>query len=601
MMVSKKQPAGVFGVSGPLVLLFSPKDKIRDVITVGLMQCNYQVIQAQSAYVALIKASQMQPQIILFDVSGENPKDILLAQRLQRTAQTRHIAVLLIVSKSPHLFTTRIIAELTSQAPDSNRGAVLLLEYPFTFAALLDKIRTLSLNGTGPLPAKSTAMSEGISQILFDPAVPIPDKFAKIEGALHKHFAFPFTVVKAYDILASEESCAQELSRCIATDPAISSAILKIANSVLYSKRQGRITDVKDAVVRIGFRETRNILACLSLINLSPEVYQNRGFERRKFWLHSLAVGLIAEKLCHDSGFRRPELGFIAGLLHDLGKIMLDNHFDDVFPRLLDETMTSITSFYESEEHLMGFTHAELGHFLTTQWNFPPPITSAILSHHAPERILQATPEFNKIIQEAVYVANLWAKALNLGHSCDEILLEIPGEILRDLKIEGGPARAFFQAIHHQLNLLCSYLNLSTQDIELAAPKESSESDVLVVYDEKEISHPLVLALRNNGFRVRIAPHFDPATHASVKVIIVILERGLPIDIMLYGDESEKKPENVLKIFLVDMHQYKETRTGISDSNILFIDRNHLDVRMLLHTLDAFFGQVIVASQTPVE
>ena len=78
----------------------------------------------------------------------------------------------------------------------------------------------------------------------------------------------------------------------------------------------------------------------------------------------------------------RPDLAFMAGLLHDFGKIPLDNDFENVFPRLLDKTMSDICAFYEAEETLMGFTHANLGHYLTSKWNFPSSVSMAILNHH---------------------------------------------------------------------------------------------------------------------------------------------------------------------------------------------------------------------------
>ena len=378
---------------------------------------------------------------------------------------------------------------------------------------------------------------------LFDLSIPSDKKLHDIGKSIVKHWAFPFTVIKAMDIMESDAGCVIELAKCISTDAAVTSAILKISNTVQYARRHGRITDVKDAVIRLGFRETRSIMACLSLIDLSPEIYRNRGFGRREFWLHSLSVGLIAERLCADCKLPRPELAFMAGLIHDFGKIPLDNDFDSVFPRLLDKTMATICAFYETEDRLMGFTHASLGHYLTSQWNFPPSVSMAILNHHNPENILRVTQQSDKLIQEAVFIANLLAKALNLGHSCDEILEEVPIEMLRNLQMGACPDERFFKTILKQLHTLCSYLNLQSQELKSASLIQGSrQSDVVVVYNDRAIFHPMVVALRSNGFNVRITNQMPTETNEGKRVIISIPEQGLPLDINFLRGRTTGEP-----------------------------------------------------------
>jgi putative nucleotidyltransferase with HDIG domain len=346
----------------------------------------------------------------------------------------------------------------------------------------------------------------------------------------------------------------------------------------------------------MGFKETRSIIACVSLIDLSPEIYRNRGFGRREFWLHSLAVAITAEKLCASAGFPRPELAFMAGLLHDLGKIPLDNNFETLFPRLLDETMDSFCAFYEAEEKLMGFTHAHLGHFLTNQWNFPSSISMAILNHHEPDRILMSTSKMDRMLQGSVFVANQFVKAVALGHSCDEILEEIPAEMMRDLQLESGPDQRFFTDVLMQLRQLCSYLNLNLQEQHfIPGITEKGESDIVLVYDQRTIFHPMIVALSNNGFKVRQADQFTGSMGSGKHVIISIPVRGLPLDIMFYGDDQQPGDDvEVLKIFLVDMEQSHSMRENITDSHLMFMDRRTFDIRLLIHTLDTFFERIIL-------
>jgi hypothetical protein len=336
---------------------------------------------------------------------------------------------------------------------------------------------------------------------------------------------------------------------------------------------------------------------------LAPDVYKSGGFVRKEFWLHSLVVGLIAEKLFFDIGIRRPELAFIAGLLHDLGKIPLDNNFDTVFPKLLDQTMATYSPFYETEERCMGFTHAELGHHLTTLWNFPSVISCAILHHHDRAGILQTSTQYDKLIQESVFIANQFAKAINIGHSCDEIIEEIPAEMMHDLKLGSGPSERFFKFIETQLQLLCSYLNLDISGLVINKSRpQTTDSDVVVVFNDKILYHPLVIALRNNGFFVQVTKQEIPPAPKGKRVIISIPERGLPLDIIFYGDDQQKSDvPNTLKIFLVDIEQSRQERAAMANDNIVFMDRTTFDIRLLLYTIDKFFERIIVPEKMDEE
>jgi putative nucleotidyltransferase with HDIG domain len=596
---------GVFGSNntGPLVLLFSNRERLKDILTVGLIQCNYQVIQAQTAFLASIKASQMLPKILIADISQNNPKDILLIARLRKSSRMNHIAIVLILPENPPSMVIQMFNELSEQQDDAKKK-IVSLKYPFAFADLLNKLKTLSVNDETAefnFPQKADVnlnkeLNKVVESKLFDMSIKGEAKLQEIGKVLQRHWAFPFTVIKALDIIESDISCCNELAKCISADPSATSAILKISNTIQFAKRHGRITEIRDAVVRLGFRETRSIMACLALIDLSPDIHKNNCFDRREFWLHSLAVAVIAERLASECGFHRPELAFIAGLLHDLGKIPLDNNFTTVFPKLLDDTMVSVNAFYETELRCMGFTHCHLGHYLATQWNFPSSIGSAILNHHSPDIILQTKTPLDKLLQESVFVANILAKAANLGHSCDEILREIPGEMIRDLKLNNGTGDRFFQVVVNQLKVICEFLKLHFKELSIGVPKsENSDAEVRVVLNEKQLYHPVIAALRNNGFHVTVGTQFTEETPENVKVIIAMPEKGLPLDIVFYGDDNEKGSggHDTLKIFLVDLEQYQDVRHGISDANLIFMDRQNFDLRLLLHTLDSFFGKII--------
>ncbi len=550
----------------------------------------------------MIKSNQFLPDLIIADITPNNTKDVLLVARLQKSLRTKRIPVLVVIPGTIKYLIENLKKELISDDPISTSNIINILEYPFNFADLLKRVETLLVNTnqtltyTGSAEIDTANADRIIAPKLFDNSVGLEAKLRAVESVIHRQWAFPFTVIKALDIIGSDASCCNELAKCIETDLAASTAILKVANAVYYAKRGSRVTEVKEAVVRLGFRETNNLLACLALIDMSPEHRKNYGFSRDEFWLHSLGVALIAEKLCKDSGHVKPELAFISGLIHDLGKIPLDNNFEMLFPKLLEETTNSVTSFYKIETKLMNFTHSELGHYLTTKWNFPSSICLAILNHHKPGHILDCPTPMDRIIQESVYVADVLAKAMNIGHSCDEILEEIPFEMLKDLRLQSGPMEIFFSSIFRDLYTLCKYLNISPKNFFITKTREEGELiDIIVVFNKRFSYHPLVTALRNSGFTVKITTQFTPDLYTQSKVIIFIPDKGFPLDIMFYDDEKEQnKQPSPLKVFLLDsMPQKKAIAEGIG-SEVLFLDRRNLDLRFVLLTLDRYLGTVVV-------
>lgn len=593
----------------PLIVLFSPRERVRDILAVGLTQCNYEVALAETSYLASIKANQFLPGLIIVDLTPENTQAVHLITRLQLSVRTRNICVLVIVPRS-----LRHILDSISEHHTSHEVVYHVVEYPFHFADLLKKINAVFKHDERGNPAGDLSLvkpggavdehaRDAIARELFDPNISRSQKLADIEAAILKQWGFPFSVVKALNIIESNESCVNELAKCISTDPGSSAAILRVTNTVQYAKRGKRVTEIHEAVVRLGFQETRNLLACLSLINLSPELYQNYGFSRHEFWLHSLACGLIAEKLCADMGHRRPELAFIAGLIHDIGKIPIDNNFSSVFSRLLEETANRIMPFYMVEKELTGFTHAELGHHLATEWNFPESISLSILNHHDPDRVLATRTPLDRFVQESVYVANILAKAACVGHSCDEIVPPIPSAILRDLRIPNGPDDRFFAGIHRRLYFLCRDLGISLKDMVIGSPNpQHRDIQVVAVVNAEVPFHPAILSLKSSGFCVKVAQKYLPEVHQQAQVVLAIPEKGSPIDIMLLEDETnEPRQSSTLKIFLLDVVPEKKMLKGFADTDIVFFDKHNLDLRVLLHTIDSFVERVVVPASTAVD
>ncbi|HEX7509976.1 MAG TPA: HDOD domain-containing protein, partial [Chitinivibrionales bacterium] len=354
--MDKQTDSTVVTAEKSVIMLFSMRERIANILSVALMQCNFRIIQANSSYLAMIKTNQFLPDMVIIDITPNNTNDVLLVHRLLKSVRTKNIPILVVIPKAIRHFLDEAIQQISPDNAASVPASVSMLEYPFNFADLLKQVKNILAHTAqtgltlGKKDMDAHAADAVVSPQLFNPNIPVEAKLRAIESVIHRQWAFPFTVIKALDIIGSDSSCCTELAKCIETDPAASTALIKVANAVYYAKRGSRVTEVREAVVRLGYRETNNLLACLALIDLSPEARKSYGFNREEFWLHSLATALIAEKLCAQGGHIKPQLAFVAGLIHDLGKIPLDNNFESVFPQLLEETTSGLCAFYKTEE-----------------------------------------------------------------------------------------------------------------------------------------------------------------------------------------------------------------------------------------------------------
>jgi putative nucleotidyltransferase with HDIG domain len=579
----------------PCILIFSPRENVRNILSAGLSQAKYRIIEASSSYIAGIKANQFLPDLVIADITRKNIKDFLFLNRLERSTRTDQIVVLLSLPPEVKKSLDMIREEIGTPQNGQERQRLYFIEYPYSFESLTATVSSIferKKKDTREDKKHSKTGERSSGEYLFNPNIPVANKLQFIQENINRQWAFPFTVIRSLEIIGSESSCCNELAKCVESDLAATSAILGIANTAHFAGRYSRTTNVADAVVRIGFNETRNLLATLTLIDISSELYLKYGFKRAEFWMHSLATAVMAQKLCEKTVFKRPETAFIAGLMHDIGKIPLDNLFADVFSRLLEDATNRIGSFADSETRMMGFNHAALGHALATNWDFPSSIKLSVLNHHSPEKILSHTNQLDRIPQEAVYAANIFAKALNMGHSCDEVLFAIPPKILEDLNIPDGPSKQFIDETNTRLNQYYEYLRVSDHNVWFnPRPLDRKEVEIAVINGSRNNFHPIILGLRDAGYSVTVAGTYSEGMFKDRGVAIFIPDEGHPLEITLTDDEETAGAltSSPLKIFLLNNIKNREPKRQFSKSNMLLMDADNTDLRFILQVVEDYY------------
>jgi putative nucleotidyltransferase with HDIG domain len=205
--------------------------------------------------------------------------------------------------------------------------------------------------------------------------------FKKLEG-IPDIPTLPNIVFKVNKMLEDSEVSIKKLSAMLEKDQAMVTKILKLVNSSFYGFRS-RINNISHAVIILGFNTVRNALVSVSIIKAFSREKPGARFDITDFWKHSIAVAVTSRYLSEQGKLDSPDDCFVAGLLHDIGKVILAQHFTELFDRVWESVKGDGKSFFEAERKLLPVNHAQIGGYLTKTWQFPDALIDSIAYHHA--------------------------------------------------------------------------------------------------------------------------------------------------------------------------------------------------------------------------
>ncbi len=184
------------------------------------------------------------------------------------------------------------------------------------------------------------------------------------------------------DVTSRKSSSASDLTAVIESDPALASRVLAVANSPYYGFVK-KIKSVSHAVVVLGFKEIQNIALGMSVLRM----FDAKGSEfMEHLWKHSFCAGVAARMIADHLALKVEGKYFVAGLLHDVGKIFMSQYVPESFHELLTLMLSSrnLKCYHALEESVLGITHQEVGGILLRSWMFPQEIVDAVAFHHDP-------------------------------------------------------------------------------------------------------------------------------------------------------------------------------------------------------------------------
>lgn len=192
----------------------------------------------------------------------------------------------------------------------------------------------------------------------------------------------PSIVIEVNKMLQDSETSIKKLRHAIEKDQSMVSKILRLVNSSFYGFRS-KISTIPHAIIVLGFNPTRNAVVSVSMIKTFSGKENIEGFTITDFWKHSVEVAVTSRYLSEKTGLDSPDACFVAGLLHDIGKVVLSQYFTKFFSQVWKFIIENGLSFYEAERKLIPVNHAQIGGYLAKKWKLPSSLSDSITYHHA--------------------------------------------------------------------------------------------------------------------------------------------------------------------------------------------------------------------------
>jgi putative nucleotidyltransferase with HDIG domain len=187
----------------------------------------------------------------------------------------------------------------------------------------------------------------------------------------------PVVATKVMQLIESEKATAEELARVVASDPAVAARVLKLSNSAFYGC-QRQIQTLSSAIVILGFSTLKSLVVAASV----KQVYKPFGLTEKMLWEHSFGAGLAARLIASNTRCANEEEAFLAGLFHDIGKIIMNTIDRDNFHAVVEKCYNEGLLFKDAETSIFPYTHEELGAFVIKKWNFPETMMQSVMHHH---------------------------------------------------------------------------------------------------------------------------------------------------------------------------------------------------------------------------
>jgi putative nucleotidyltransferase with HDIG domain len=250
----------------------------------------------------------------------------------------------------------------------------------------------------------------------------------------------PAVLGQMMEVAADPDSSAIDLAKHIAADPSISATLLRLVNSAYYGFYR-QVDSVAQAVVILGFGEVRNIIFAAKAFEALKG--KESSFDRRQLWRHSLATAIASERCARTLGWASDGSYYVAGLLHDIGKVTLDVLYPDLYEEAVRIAHDEKTTIRAAEKRVFDIDHASVGALLADHWGLTEPVVEAIRLHHVPVQSRSATH-----LAAVIAMADYLTYGAGIGEASNATEAVLPEGVQTTVRLDEGQV----ESIREHLN-----------------------------------------------------------------------------------------------------------------------------------------------------
>jgi putative nucleotidyltransferase with HDIG domain len=333
-----------------------------------------------------------------------------------------------LVAMNPRLQNVPVILMSANPTPDiviraRNAGASSYLAKPFRPSELTNRI-TMALSQPPPAPPKAVESAKS------DPEAPndikgtedkpegededseqgsdIISRVKSIEGLP----SFPSTHAEILKLAKSDDASSDDIADKLQLDPGLLATMFKLVNSSAYGFNK-QVKDLSLAVTLLGLEEIANLVLAAQVFDKLGNYDDGAGLDLKEFWRHSVGTAFVARAVARKLN-TEVESAFLAGMMHDLGKIILDRYFGDYYKAVFDVIGGEDITILQAEKEILGVTHAAVGGQLAEEWKFPKNYLNAIAYHHD----VRTAPRYQRLVC-IIHLADVICRRLEYGNGGD--------------------------------------------------------------------------------------------------------------------------------------------------------------------------------------
>ncbi|MBQ7543570.1 MAG: HDOD domain-containing protein [Synergistaceae bacterium] len=229
--------------------------------------------------------------------------------------------------------------------------------------------------------------------------------------------SFPQFVMETMRKLNDPESNAADVAQSLSRDEGLVLRILKLANSAAYGMTRN-ISNISEAIALLGYKSVSNIILAATVYSAMDKGLSGYALDRGELWRHSLMVAYTSRHLAQVTGAVSSEDAYVGGLLHDIGKVILNDYVRFGYGIIVKMVEEKHMPFTEAECQVLGFDHAEIGEVLIGKWDMPEAYRLAVAYHHKPNELPEDKKQYQPLL-DVVTVANTICLMLGIGLGAD--------------------------------------------------------------------------------------------------------------------------------------------------------------------------------------